>query len=147
MNSLGLGGVWRGGTESLVRVVGVALMAALLTSCASLTKNSSDEDKRKAVTASAAERWQLIIKGDSGVAYDAFMSTGSRQVISRNEFMERMRVTQFRTAAVQGVECAVESCKTDVRITYDHKLMKGVGITLHETWIIEDGRVRFVWQP
>jgi hypothetical protein len=73
------------------------------------------------------------------------MSKGSRLVVSRAEFVERMKSTQFRTAAVEQVECTTESCKANVQITYDHKLMKGVRNTLRETWVIDDGQVWYVW--
>jgi hypothetical protein len=141
----------RGGAGSLgiredsVKAIAVMAMAMLLTACATIGRNSTDEEKRKAVTDAASARWALIIKGEPELAYDEFMSKGSRQVISRGEFVERMKVTAFRTAAVEKVECARESCQASVRITYDHKLMRGVGNTLGENWIIEDGKVWFVW--
>ena len=126
----------------------VAVAAALIVAgCASIGRNSSDEAKRQAVTDAASARWAVIIKGEPELAYDEFMSKGSRQVITRGEFVERMRITAFRTAAVEKVECAAESCQASVRITYDHKLMKGVGNTLRENWIIEDGKVWYVWSP
>jgi hypothetical protein len=125
----------------------VIAVALGLGACATLGRNSSDEEKRKAVTDAALARWALIVKGESGQAYDEFMSKGSRQVISRGEFVERMRITAFRTAAVEKTECGAESCQASVRITYDHKLMRGVGNTLRENWIIEDGKVWYVWSP
>lgn len=115
--------------------------------CATIGKYSSDEEKRKAVTDAALARWALIIKGEHEQAYDEFMSKGSRQVISRGEFVERMRITAFRTAAVEQIGCGAESCQASVRITYDHRLMRGVGNTLRENWIIEDGKVWYVWSP
>ena len=125
----------------------VIVVALGLAGCATIGRNSSDEEKRKAVNDAALARWALLIKGESGQAYDEFMSKGSRQVISRGEFVERMKITAFRTAAVEQIECGAESCQASVRITYDHKLMRGVGNTLRENWIIEDGKVWYVWSP
>ena len=125
----------------------VIAVALGLGACATLGRNSSDEEKRKAVTEAVSARWALIVKGESGQAYDEFMSKGSRQVISRGEFVERMKNTAFRAAAIEQIECGAESCQASVRITYDHRLMRGVGNTLRENWIIEDGRVWYVWSP
>jgi hypothetical protein len=145
MNGIGLRGRYREGIGNRARVAGAVLVLALLAGCAALPGGSPDEARRKAVAERAAARWALIIRGDAGAAYDEYMSKGSRAVISRGEFVAKMRVTAFRTAAVEKVECAVESCKAVVEITYDHKLMKGVSNTMGETWIIEDGQPRFVW--
>ena len=145
MNCFGLRGKCRKGIAGFSWAGGVVLVVAFVAGCATIAKDSSDEDKRKAVSESVVARWALIIRGDAGAAYDEYMSKGSRQVISRGEFVERMKVTTFRTARAEQVECAVESCKASVQITYDHKLMQGVRNTLHENWIIEDGHVWYVW--
>ena len=127
------------------RRVGAVLLIALVAGCATVTPSSSDEDKRKVVSERANARWALILRGEADVAYDQFMSKGSRQVISRNEFVGRMQITAFRKAAVEAVECAGESCKVSVGIVYDHPLMKGVTNTLRELWVIDDGQLWFVW--
>jgi hypothetical protein len=126
-------------------MMGVVLLVALVAGCATVSKSSSDEDKRKVASERAAARWALIIRGDAGAAYDQYMSKGSRQVISRGDFMGRMGATAFRTAAVEEVECGAESCKVAVGITYDHPIMKGVRNTLREQWLIDDGQMWFVW--
>ena len=128
-------------------VTGAVLLAALVAGCATVTRESSDERKRNAASERAVARWDLIIKGEAGAAYDEYMSKGSRQVISRNDFTDRMRSTQFRTATVEQVGCAPESCRVSVRITYDHKLMKGVRNTLRENGFIVDGQVWYAWTP
>ena len=61
------------------------------------------------------------------------------------------------SANVESAECAEEACKVTVRVTYDYRemksvvpkgiLMKGVGLVVIENWIIEDGRLRYVWAP
>jgi len=145
MNRFDVRGESRRETGSLTRLAGLVLMVAAIAGCASISSTSSEEVKRQAVAERAAARWALIIKGDAGVAYDEYMSKGSRAVISRGEFVARMRVTAFRSAKVEKVDCAVDSCKATVDVTYDHKLMKGVENTIRETWVFDDGQARFVW--
>jgi hypothetical protein len=117
----------------------------LFAGCAALvTKDSPAEAKREAVRERALARWDLIIKGQADKAYDYF-SQGSQQVISRDEFAARMKVTAFRTAVVEKVECSEESCRAWAHITYDHRIMKGVGLTMQESWVLERGNVWYVW--
>jgi hypothetical protein len=145
MNRVDVRGESRRGAGSLVRVVGLFLVVAAVAGCAAVSGDVSDEAKRKAVAERAAARWALIIKGDPGAAYEEYMSKGSRAVISRSEFSARMRVTAFRTAKVERVECDGATCKATVEITYDHRLMKGVENTMRETWVIENGQAWYVW--
>jgi hypothetical protein len=126
-------------------MVGVLLLVALAAGCATVGPGSSDEDKRKVAGERAAARWALIIRGDAVAAYDGYMSKGSRQIISRGDFVSRMQATAFRTATVEEIECGAESCKVTVGISYDHPMMKGVRNTLREQWIIDEGQMWFVW--
>jgi hypothetical protein len=129
------------GFRWLLEVAAVMLLAG----CAAvITKDSTPEVKREAVQEQAKARWELIIKGQADKAYGYF-SKASRQVISRDDFVARMSKTAFRTAAVEKVECSEESCRAWVRITYDHPMMKGVGLTMQENWVLEDGKIWFVW--
>jgi hypothetical protein len=123
----------------------VALAVAVVTGCATLSADTPNEQKQALTAEQATARWQLVIDGNAGAAYDKYMSEGSRQVVSRNEFVATMKRTAFRSAKVESVECAGEACTASVRLTYDHELKKGVGITVVEHWIIEDRRLRYVW--
>jgi len=127
--------------------LGVALAVLVLAGCAELvTKDSPPEAKREAVRERALARWDLIIKGQPDKAYD-YLSRGSQQVISRDEFAARMKVTAFRTADVQKTECSESSCRAWVHITYDFKIWKAVDLTMQENWLIENGNVWYVWTP
>jgi len=110
-----------------------------------VTKESSEERKREAVTRRAEARWALIIAGDPGKAYDEYMSKGSRSLIPRVEFVTRMGRLGYRSAKVERAECAVESCQVDIGISYDHPMKKDVRNVLPEKWVIEDDQVWFVW--
>jgi len=130
------------------KAVAAALSAALLfAGCATaITRDSPAEAKREAVRERALARWELIIKGQAGTAYEYF-SKASQQVMSRGEFVARMSSTAFRTAAVESVECSEESCQAWVGITYDHPMKKGVRNRMQENWILEGGAVWYVWSP
>lgn len=130
-----------------LRLLVGAAMGLAVVGCATLTKESPVADKQEAVRERAAERWDLILKGKAGEAYDDFFSKASRQVLTRDDFRNRMSKTAFRTAEVQKVECAEELCKAWVRITYDHPMTKGVPLTMQENWILEGGAVWYVWSP
>jgi len=130
---------------ALAKAVGAVLAAVVLAGCAAaLTADAPDEAKREMARSRALARWDLLIKGDAGAAYE-YLSKGSRQVVARSEFVSRMSKTQFRTVKVESVECQRESCQVQVRFTYDHPLMKNVGNGAREDWIVEDGNIWYVW--
>jgi hypothetical protein len=124
---------------------GAVLLAAVFAAgCTTVTLESPVETKRDLAKTRALERWELLIKADRSAAYE-YLSKGSKRVITRSDFVNRMSKTTFRTAKVEGVECQQELCKVTVRFTYDHPMMKGVGNTAQEDWIIEDGQLWYVW--
>jgi len=114
-----------------------------------------DDVKRDAVAKRAAARWEQVIKGAPGVAYDEYMSKASRRVVSRGQFEGTVSKTAFKTATVEKVECGQDSCKATVVVTYDSRIIaraanvertiKGIQNTMVESWIIEDGQVWYVW--
>jgi hypothetical protein len=110
-----------------------------------LKADSSPEAKRAVVRERAEARWQAIVKGDFAAAY-GYMSPASRQTISATAFDERMRNAQFRQGMIEAVDCQGETCRVDVRMTYEHRSVKG-GITTpaQETWIIANGQAWYVW--
>ena len=129
----------------LARVVGAVLVAVVLAGCAAgLTKSSSDEAKRESAKARALARWDLIIKGDPGAAYE-YLSKSSKQVVSRQEFVGRMTKFIYRSAEVEKVECQQEACKVTVYFTYDHPVKQGVKNLAQEDWIIDEGQFWYVW--
>jgi hypothetical protein len=122
-----------------------AWVVAVLAGCAGgLTKDSPVDAKTAAATERSQARWALIIDKDEARAYE-YLSGASKQVISRQDFVDRLSRTVFRSASVQKVDCTDEVCKVTVRYTYDHPQMKGVGNLLLETWILEDGKYSYVW--
>ena len=108
------------------------------------TKDSPVDAKTAAATERSQARWTLIIDKDWPGAYE-YLSKASKLVISRQDFVDRLSRTVFRSASVQKIDCTDEVCKVTVRYTYDHPQMKGVGNLLQETWILEDGKYVYVW--
>jgi hypothetical protein len=123
----------------------LVVVVGMFAGCAGgITKSSPDDVKRAAATERSQGRWALIINKEPARAYE-YLSKASRQVISRQDFVDRVSRTAFRSADVEKVECVEDLCKVIVRYTYDHPMMKGVGNTLQETWILEDGVYVYVW--
>ena len=128
-----------------VRLVLAGAVAVAVAGCAAgLTKSSPVEAKKAAATERAQARWALIIDKEPARAYE-YLSKASRQVISQQDFVDRVSRTVFRSASVEKVDCSDELCKVSVRYTYDHPQIKGVGNTVQETWILEGGVYVFVW--
>ena len=125
-----------------LRIASVAAVALSFGACA-VTSESPLETRRDVVRARATERWQAVIKGDLDKAY-GFMSETSWQATSLDRFKARSRVAAFTGAEIQKVECEAEICRVDVFVTYDHRLMKGVGMPLRETWVIERGNAWYI---
>ena len=75
-----------------------------------------------------------------------FLSPGSKTVTSFGNYKARARLTGFRAADIESVDCETEACKVKVRLTLDHRLMKGIVVSVEETWILESGQYWYVWQ-
>ena len=124
-----------------------AAAAVLLGACATgpyVTKGSSAETKRAAVLTRADARGAALVKGDLDAAY-AFLSEGSKAVISIDNFKRRMSVVPFTAYRIDDAECDAESCKVKSKLTYNHRVMKGVTTPITETWVVEGGTLFFVF--
>lgn len=134
-----------------VRCAALAALALGLAGCATapsgsqqVTKATSAEAKRAAVLARADARGAALVKGDLEAAY-AFLSEGSKAVITLDNFKRRMSIVPFTAYRIDNATCAEESCKVNAKITYDHRVMKGVTTPLAETWVVERGGLYFVF--
>jgi hypothetical protein len=125
-------------------VLGTLGFGALAGCAGGLTKDSPGDAKTAAATERSQARWALIIDKDLTGAYE-YLSKASKQVISRQDFADRLSRTTFRSAKVEKIDCVGEVCKVAVRYTYDHPQAKGISNLLQETWILEDGRYVYVW--
>jgi hypothetical protein len=118
---------------------------ALVAGCATISAGSSPERKQKVVAERAKERWDLLIKGDVGGAYQ-FLSSGSKAATPADLYRAKIRPGMWREAKVGKVDCEAEVCKVIMLITYDAKRMKGIETPIDETWVIENGSAWYVYR-
>jgi len=123
------------------------VLGLLLGACATMgevTPATSPDAKRVAVLKRADARGAALVRGDLEAAY-AYLSEGSKAVISLDNFKRRMSLVPFTAYRIDDANCGAESCKVDAKMTYDHRVMKGITTPVAETWVIERGNVFFVF--
>ena len=112
-----------------------------------VTKDSPPEVKQATVKDRASARWAAMIKGNIDAAY-AYVSPASRQTVSVEVFASRMGSTKYTAATVESVSCGEESCKVEIKLTYDYpvqgKMMRGIQTPLTETWVFDKGNAWLV---
>ena len=137
-----------------IRVASVAVVIAV-SGCGTfgggLSQDTPPEVKAAAVKERSSARWAALIKGDKDAAY-AYLSPGTREVISLEQYKGRVQTTGFRSVQIDKVDCDVETCKVQLMLTYDYVPARGVttakGITTYveETWVLDKGQAWFVWR-
>jgi hypothetical protein len=132
-------------TRLLRSIAWLTLGSAVVAGCASVSSNSSSEQKQKVVAERAQARWDVLIKGDVASAYQ-FLSSGSRASTSLDLYKAKMKPGLWRQAKVDKVDCEGEICKVMMLVTYDAKQMKGIETPVAETWIIENGSAWYVYR-
>jgi len=124
----------------------ICLAAAGIAACAGMVSpDSSDEQKQKVVAERAQARWDSLIKGDLGGAYE-YLSSGSKAAMPLDLYKAKTKAGLWRQAKVGMVDCKAEVCKVTMLITYDAKRIKGVETPMDETWIIEKGSAWYVYR-
>ncbi len=111
-----------------------------------ITKDSTPEAKREAVTERVNARWAALIKGDMDTAY-TFLSPASRAVTSLSAYKAQARGKGYQQAKIEKVDCEIEVCKVTLTVVYDHRKMKGIPTLDEESWVIDEGQVWYVWRP
>jgi hypothetical protein len=124
-------------------VLAVLLAVAGCATVGGLTKDSSPEAKRVAVTGRVQGFWAAMIDVDHARAY-AFLSPASREIVRFDAFKANAR-TGYREAKVERVECEGAVCKVRLMVSYDTKQMKGLGTPLEQRWVIDEGQAWLVW--
>lgn len=141
------------GTRSALRtkaamIAAVAVAAVMVAGCAGiggLTKDSSPEAKRAAVTERVNARWAALIKGDLDTAY-TFFSPAARQLLTIGTYKQQARGSGFRKAEITSVTCEAEVCQVTVMVTLDHRQMAGLQSPVEETWVLENGQFWYTWR-
>jgi hypothetical protein len=122
----------------------LALMVAALAACAiNPPAPTTPEERQALVTQRVDAYWQAQVKDDLNSAY-AFLSPGSKKRISLERFKATARRNAYRAAKIDNIECGEETCQVRVKVTFDHRLMKGIIMPLNQSWIIEDGQAWLV---
>jgi len=129
------------------RCLAVVVLAASLAGCAGmggLTESSPAEEKRAQVLARADARGAALVAGKLDDAY-AFLSEGSKAVITKENFTRRMSIVPFTAYRIDTASCEGSTCKVQSKLTFNHRVMKGVTTPVTETWVIEHGQPFFVF--
>ncbi len=69
-----------------------------------LTKDTPPEVKAAAVKERSNARWEALIKGDKDAAY-AYLSPGTRELITLEQYRGRMQTGSFRSVQIEKVDC------------------------------------------
>lgn len=131
------------------QIAAVAFISATgLAGCAStggLTSESPNETKVAVVTERATERWKALIAGNVPKAYD-YLSPAVRDVMTVQQYKEKIRTSMYRDARIDKVECGADACKVNLMLTYDHPRMKGITTPLEESWILDKGQFWYLYR-
>ena len=127
-----------------VAVVAAAGCATAPPASAPAPAPSTPEARQALVSGRAQVRWDAIVKDDLDSAY-AYMSPGSRSVVSLEKFKANTRRGAFRAAKIESVTCEVDACMVKLQVTYDHPRMKGITTPVLESWIIDGGQAWYVY--
>lgn len=119
------------------RWLAVGALGLGLGACATVGPGKSPEE---AVRAKAQQRWDLMLKGDMAGAYE-FLSPASKASLPKEMFLKRRGGGRFwRTVTMEKVECAKETCKVTIVLTYDLAAdVKNLSREIVETWILDEG--------
>jgi hypothetical protein len=126
------------------RLAIVLLLAALLSACATTPKTPTQTLEER-----AQARWQLLIAGDVGGAYQ-YLSPGYRTMNSRDAYAARLgrRQVQWLDAKVESTNCPEGEAYCDVIVALTYEVRStlprvgrmGTTSQLVERWIQDGGQ-------
>jgi hypothetical protein len=119
------------------RWLSAGALGLVLSACAAVGVGKSPEE---VVRARAQQRWDLMLKGDMAGAYE-YLSPASKASLPKEMFLKRRGGGRYwRTASMDKVECAGETCKVTLVLTYDLAVdVKNLSREIVETWILDEG--------
>lgn len=132
MNSLSTQRDVNTGFPGFARFAASLILATAVAGCAAMKPRSVEE----VVKERAQARWDALVRGDTKAAY-AFLSPGSRAVLTPEGYATSLRVGFWKSARVDRVECeAQQTCLAHVAIEYEFQAQR-IKTPLRETWIRE----------
>lgn len=123
------------------RGISLALAAgALLAAC------QSGEQAPQPVEERAQERWDLLVAGEYGEAWE-YLSPSYRELVPRSDYAEDMRRQPMKwlEAEVVGSECEADACRVLVEGVYQPVRAQGklkdmtMPRELEEQWMLAEG--------
>lgn len=132
MNSLSTQRIGLAFVRGIFGSAGLAILATGLAGCAALQPKPAEQ----VVKERAQARWDALLKGDTKAAY-AYMSPGSRSIITAEAYDASIRKGFWKSAVVEKVECSSpQSCEALATIEYEY-LKQRTKTPLREAWIKE----------
>lgn len=132
MNSLSTQRDVNAGFSGFARLSAGLILAMAVAGCAAMKPRIAEE----VVKERAQARWDALVKGDAKAAY-AFLSPGSRAVLTPESYATSIRVGFWKSALVDRVVCeAQQTCEAHVTIEYEFQAQR-IKTPLRETWIRE----------
>jgi len=141
----GAGNVDQTSGQELGRRIFAWTVVLALSGCAiptpRVTPDSPAEVKEKVTAERSQAYWIALSAGNYDAAY-GFLSPGSREAVSLERFKGVMQSTKiiYRDVRLDKVTCEASACKTQITITYDHPMIKGVVTSDEQRWIIDNGQ-------
>lgn len=131
------------------KLINALLLVALLsglTACA-----TTPQEEPKGIGELAQERWDTLLSGDLGGAYE-YLSPGYRSSVSSMQYQRKLLLQRIRWTGAEYIDsdCLESTCK--VQISLDFSLINALpGVkrfdgtqAIEENWIKADGKWWFV---
>lgn len=132
MNSLSTQRDVKAAFPGFASLVAGLILAVAVGGCAAMKPRTAEE----VVKERAQARWDALVKGDAKSAY-AFLSPGSRAVLTPENYATSIRVGFWKSALVDKVVCeGQQTCEAHVTIEYEFQAQR-IKTPLRETWIRE----------
>jgi hypothetical protein len=117
-----------------------------LSNCGTVAHNTAAEKitPEQASLTRAQARWDALLKGDIGGAYE-FISPAGRLTLPLSEYRLRINPQYWRSAKAKSATCEAEIC--EVKLDFDYEL-NGLKLSqvITEKWILDGGKWWFVYR-
>lgn len=117
---------------------GVPMIALIVAGCSSMPERAPAKPEDQ-VSARAQARWDSMLAGDFKKAY-GFLSPGSREAQSEEQYTSRIKPGLWRGAKVKSVRCQAEAvCDVVVSVDYTYRTRDSSlsGTRDIEKWVLQ----------